>query len=194
MAKKLYVSMKDLSNNKEYSLALRGFEYLVSLKLARETKGYPEFLFKGEFIRVPAEKSISFIEKMDSLGHVGKTSETKLIETIIHDFRIHSKKSEKQLKLTNEIETVDPTKDWDKVWIALPTIKSVTSNGNSLKKFSKKVWLDLMLRENQNKEVCIKCLTWIDRKLDKSNKDRFANYIRTNELNQTWKERLLKVL
>lgn len=88
---------------------------------------------------------------------------------------------------TPKAVTVIP-ENWDKVWYALPTVESVEGKGNSLKKFSLKVWTDLMVRDGVSLPQAIYILE------NRDNKSLLSKAFKSDKckLSDTWKKRFLK--
>lgn len=78
--------------------------------------------------------------------------------------------------------------DWSSTWYALPTVESVEGKGNSLKKFSLKVWCDLLVRDNVSLPQAIYILE------NRENKALLTACFKSPKckLSETWKKRFLK--
>lgn len=61
--------------------------------------------------------------------------------------RLESFKEWVSIKAPTPAPVVAIPEDWSSIWLALPTVDSVEGKGNSLKRFSLKVWFDLLVRD-----------------------------------------------
>lgn len=90
------------------------------------------------------------------------------------------------------IKTSTPTvaipENWDKIWFSLPTTASVEGKGNSLKKFSLKVWCDLLVRDGVSLAQAKYILE------NRENKALLNSAFKSAKctLSDTWKKRFLK--
>ncbi|MGL5710538.1 MAG: hypothetical protein ACRCX2_25790 [Paraclostridium sp.] len=78
--------------------------------------------------------------------------------------------------------------EWATIWYALPTVDSIEGKGNSLKKFSLKVWCDLLVRDNVSLAQAIYVLE------NRENKALLTQCFKSPKckLSETWKKRFLK--
>lgn len=90
------------------------------------------------------------------------------------------------------IKTSTPTvaipENWSSIWFSLPTTASVEGKGNSLKKFSLKVWCDLLVRDGVSLAQAKYVLE------NRENKALLAQCFVSPKckLSETWKKRFLK--
>lgn len=97
-----------------------------------------------------------------------------------------------QFKEWLSIKTTAPKavmpESWSSIWLALPTVASVEGKGNSLKKFSLKVWCDILVREGVSLPQAIYVLEHRD------NKALLSKAFSSDKcrLSETWKKRFLK--
>ncbi|MGL4733277.1 MAG: hypothetical protein ACRCWN_06285 [Fusobacteriaceae bacterium] len=78
--------------------------------------------------------------------------------------------------------------DWSSIWFSLPTVDSVEGKGNSLKRFSLKVWCDLLVRDGVSLAQAKYILE------NRGNKALLNNAFKSTKctLSDTWKKRFLK--
>lgn len=89
---------------------------------------------------------------------------------------------------TTAPKAVTVPEDWSSMWLALPTVASVEGKGNSLKKFSLKVWCDLLVRDGVSLPQAIYVLE------HRENKALLVKAFKSDKctLSDTWKKRFLK--
>ncbi|MGL4453678.1 MAG: hypothetical protein ACRCTZ_21170 [Sarcina sp.] len=102
--------------------------------------------------------------------------------------RLENFKGWVSIKTTPAPVEVTIPENWSTVWYALPTVESVEGKGNSLKKFSLKVWCDLLVRDKVSLPQAIYILE------NRENKALLVQCFKSPKckLSETWKKRFLK--
>lgn len=177
MAKKQFLSITDITDSKEFPLAEQGYKILISEKLMGWKGVHPVFLHKGEWTRVPFDRAEKFLDALDSVGHIGAPGDEQHGEQVLERFRIASVKSAPTIP-----------ENWSSIWFSLPTTASVEGKGNSLKKFSLKVWCDLLVRDGVSLAQAKYILE------NRENKALLNSAFKSAKctLSDTWKKRFLK--